>query len=467
MLPFDIKTFKDRIAVITDDGSVHSYDDLIVFSEEVNKIIPKRSLVFCLSRNTIGSLCGYLSFISNKIVPVMLDSTLDKDLLRELIKLYKPEYVWLPESRKIEFKNDTVIFSKYDYSLLKMDTTGPSTLHPDLALLLTTSGSTGSSKFVRISYENLKANTNSIADYLSIDQNERPVTTLPMSYSFGLSIINSHVLKGATLLLTSKTLVEKKFWDFVKEYNASSLSGVPYTFRLLKDLRFSKMHLPSLKTLTSAGGKLSDELSEEIAAYAINTGKRFFVMYGQTEATARMSYLPSSYSVSKKGSIGIPIPGGEFNIVDGAGNSIAEAETVGELIYKGKNVSMGYASSAKDLKKGDENNGTLYTGDLAKRDKDNFYYIVGRKERFIKLFGNRLNLDETENLLSRIISDCACTGHDDQMAIFITDKTRISEVQNYIAQKTGIHQTAFSVRHCDEIPKSSAGKIIYSSLQNE
>jgi long-chain acyl-CoA synthetase len=465
MLPFEAEHPANRIAVITDAGVHLTYEEINNFSKSIKDVIPYRCLVFCLSQNALGSFCGYLSFISNTVVPVMIDSEIDRSLLEELIKTYKPEYLWLPNGRVNEFTNEPVIFSKYNYSLVKLEANTILTIHKDLAILLATSGSTGSPKFVRISYENLKANASAIADYLSIDEQERPITTLPMCYSFGLSIINSHILKGATILLTSKTLVEKDFWAFLKDQKASSLSGVPYTFEILKKLKFSQMDLPFLKTLTQAGGRLSEHTHKEIAGYAANTAKRFFVMYGQTEATARMSYLPPSHSLSKQGSIGFPIPGGEFHLIDNNGDPIQEFDIPGELVYKGKNVSMGYAVSRNDLKKGDENQGILFTGDVAKRDQDGFYFITGRKKRFIKLYGNRLNLDETEHLLEKVVTDCACMGEDDKMIIYITDKTRLTEIQHYVAAKTGIHPIAFSVQHCEEIPKNAAGKIIYSKLK--
>ncbi|MGD0712479.1 MAG: AMP-dependent synthetase, partial [Bacteroidales bacterium] len=175
-------------------------------------------------------------------------------------------------------------------------------------------------------------------------------------------------------------------------------------------------------------------------------------------------YLPSQYSLTKLGSMGIAIPGGEFSIIDEKGTNIEGPEIIGELVYKGKNVSLGYAECGDDLKKEDENHGILCTGDIAKRDSDNFYYIVGRKKRFIKIYGNRVNLDETERLLKNIVPDCACAGEDDHMIIYITDKTRADEVRNYISSKTGINHAAFSVRHIAEIPKNSSGKTIYSKL---
>jgi acyl-coenzyme A synthetase/AMP-(fatty) acid ligase len=177
-----------------------------------------------------------------------------------------------------------------------------------------------------------------------------------------------------------------------------------------------------------------------------------------------MSYLPYELALSKIGSMGRAIPGGEFSIIDENNQPVAGAEIIGELVYKGKNVSLGYAECGEDLQKEDENKGTLITGDLAKRDSDGFYYIVGRKKRFIKLFGNRFNLDETERLLKNIIPDCACTGVDDNLIIYVTDQSKESEVREYLSKKTGININAFSVKFIDKIPKNSSGKTVYSGL---
>jgi long-chain acyl-CoA synthetase len=458
------KAEKNNIVAITDNATQMSYSELSDLSSKLNNKIKERCLVFCLAQNSIGSFVGYVSFISNKIVPVMLEASLDITLLDDLISTYNPKYLWLPNKYLSNFSDWEVSYSLLDYSLIKNEAFETYPMHDDLALLLTTSGSTGSPKLVRISYENIEANAVSIAEYLSINKEERPITTLPMSYSFGLSIINSHMLKGATILLTSKSLMERGFWDFFKDKKATSMSGVPYTFEILNKLRFFRMDLPYLKTLTQAGGKLNNELNNDFSKFCQQIGKRFFVMYGQTEATARMSYLPHQYSISKLGSMGIAIPGGEFNLIDENGTTVKENEIVGELVYRGKNVSMGYAECVNDFQKDDENKGILITGDLAKRDSDSFYYIVGRKKRFIKIYGNRVNLDETERLLKSIIPECACTGVDDKMIVYISDMDRIDEVRNFISSKTGIHHSAFSIRYVEVIPKNTSGKTIYSGL---
>jgi len=465
MILSHLKTYNNSLAAITDNGESISYADLATFSSDLYTKIGHRCLVFSLCENSLDSLGGYVSFLTNRVVPLLLDASLDSALLQQLIAVYKPEYLWLPTIRTTEFSAEEIVFESKQYSLIRFTDNGNCELHNQLALLLTTSGSTGSPKLVRLSYDNVKVNAQSISQYLSITANERPITTLPMNYSYGLSVINSHLMQGATLLLTGRSLMEKEFWHFLKTEKATSLSGVPYTYEMLKRLRFFRMDLPHLKTMTQAGGKLNIELSKEFAEHCQATNKRFFVMYGQTEATARMSYLPHQQSVSKAGSIGVAIPGGEFNLIDENGSVITECDRVGELVYRGKNVSMGYAECADDLMLGDENRGELITGDLAKMDSDNHYYIVGRKKRFIKLFGNRINLDETERLLKSLLHECACTGTDDKMVIYITEADRLDEVKKYISTKMGINHSAFVVKYIEVIPKNSSGKTIYTKLE--
>ena len=457
--------YPNNIAIISDSGESISYKKLDEHAQYLNKKIPPRALVFNLNKNSLGSMVGYYSFLKNKVVPLMLEAKMDFELLKRLIITYKPVYLWLPTEDLLKFFNVEVICSLFDYSLIKIKNQSNPSLHKDLALLLGTSGSTGSQKIVKLTYENLKSNAFSIIEYLSIDQNERPITTLPMSYSFGLSIINSHFYSGATLLLTNRTFFEREFWVFLKEQKATSLSGVPYTFEMLKKLRFFRMDVPSLKTLTQAGGKMNNDLNKEFVEYSHEAKKRFFVMYGQTEATARMSYLPNEKALSKLGSMGIAIPKGDFTLIDENQRLISDNNRVGELVYKGPNVSMGYANNIKDLSKDNENNGVLITGDMAKRDDDGFYYIVGRKKRFVKIFGNRINLDETERIIKNIISDCACVGNDDKIVIFITNILRVDEVRTFISSKIGIHQSAFAIKCIDKIPKNESGKTIYSNLK--
>ena len=462
---WNLLEFKDNTAVVTEDGETFSYARLNEETEALADVIPSRCLVFNLCSNTIGSLIGYVSFVNHGIVPLMLDEHIDRELLDNFLTLYKPDYLWLPNEKTTDFEGEAVYFSN-GYTLLKRADEHVYPLYGELALLLTTSGSTGSPKFVRQSYKNIRANTRSIVEYLEIDETERAITTLPMNYTYGLSIINTHLAAGATLLMTCKTLMQREFWDFFIRQKATSFGGVPYTYEMLDKLMFFRRKLPDLRTMTQAGGKILPELHKKFAEYAERENKKFVVMYGQAEATARMAYLPAEKSLEKCGAMGVAIPGGRFDLIDAAGNKITQSETVGELVYTGDNVTLGYAVCGEDLAKGDERGGVLQTGDMAKFDADGYFYIVGRKKRFLKIFGNRVNLDETERLIKARFPDfeCACAGVDDAMKIFVTDETKIKEVQSFVAEKTRLNFTAFHVKYLPEIPKNDSGKTLYAEL---
>lgn len=442
-------------AVITDSGRFVSYAALRKLSGDWAAKVPPRSLVFLLVGNNLDSLVAYVACLNHGIVPLMLDAKIDGQLLQRFKDIYRPDFIWRPsESGYVLITEYTEYTENASENIPCVPWFKSKKLYPDLALLLTTSGSTGSPKLVRQSYKNIRANTQSIVEYLKLDSTERPITTLPMNYTYGLSIINSHLAVGATILLTEKSIMQREFWNFFVEHGATSFGGVPYTYEMLDKLMFFRRKLPSLRTMTQAGGKILPALHQKFAEYAQREGKRFVVMYGQCEATARMSYLPPERALDKVGSMGIAIPGGRFELIDG------------ELVYYGDNVTLGYAECAEDLAKGDERHGRLETGDMARVDDEGFYYIVGRKKRFLKIFGNRVNLDETERMIKGAFPgiDCACGGVDDKMKVFIIDQEQVQAVRDFVAEKTHLNFTAFDVQYLAAIPKNASGKTLYSEL---
>lgn len=462
---WNLEDQKGKTAIIDEFGGQMTYDVLNSESYVLAERIGHRCLVFSLCRNEMGSVLGYTTFVNNGIVPVMVNSHLEEMLLENLLKTYSPEYLWIPKDQSSQFEGMSVEHEVYNYVLLKTEFDIKYPLYEDLGLLITTSGSTGSPKLVRQSYTNLLDNAQSIAEYLKLDDTERPITTLPMNYVYGLSIINSHFLVGATLLLTDKGVMQKEFWNFFKEAEATSFGGVPYTYEMLDKLRFYRMKLPSLRTMTQAGGKITPELHEKFAAYAAEMGKNFVVMYGAAEATSRMGYLPPERSLEKKGSMGIPIPGGKFILISADGQEVTEPLTTGELVYEGKNVTLGYAEKGEDLSLGDGRHGRLETGDMAQFDNDGFYYIVGRKKRFLKIYGNRVNLDEIDRMIKGEFEiEVASVGVDDHMYIFVTDEKLADKVREFVIEKTKLNPTAFKTIVIDEIPKNDSGKILYKEL---
>lgn len=450
---------RDNVAVETDDGRVLSYGDICDYVAKFPKILSERCLMFLLCKNKIESLLGYLAAIENNVVPVMLNSKIENDLLFNLFSIYHPQYIWLPSDKVSLFGGDT-IYTYYDYSLIKTKYDSYK-LNDKLALCLTTSGSTGSPKLVRLSKYNLESNASSIAEYLNIDENERPITSLPMNYSYGLSVINSHLLKGAKILLTDKDVLQSEFWTFCKHKRATSISGVPYTYEMLKRLRIFKMSLPDLKVMTQAGGKLNPNIAKEYMEYAKQSGKRFYVMYGQTEATARISYLPWEVALDKCASIGVAIPNGKLTLIDANDNEITVPDVEGEMLYEGPNVSLGYAECIEDLQKGDENGGILHTGDIAKQDADGYYYITGRMKRFLKIYGQRISLDGLDQMIKdEFDTDCYCSGNDQKLRILVTNETILDKVAMFLESKIHVFHKDIDVIYVEEIKRNESGKVI-------
>jgi len=287
-----------------------------------------------------------------------------------------------------------------------------------------------------------------------------------MNYSYGLSIINSHLLKGTTIILTDKTVFFRDFWDIFNDQRCTSFAGVPYTYTMLKRINFDDIQLPTLKTMTQAGGKLSEEFIRHFNSYAIKNNVKFYVMYGQTEATARISYVPTEKLNEKIGSIGVPIPGGEIKIVSD-GVEATSPNVIGEIVYEGDNVMLGYAENRDDLAKGDELKKILFTGDLGYKDEDGYFYVTGRMKRFIKIFGLRINLDEIQKMIENHFGiSAACTGKDDLLSVLIQSENQLTEVnvKNEILKVYKLNFKTVVVKLTNSIPTNSSGKYDYKKI---
>jgi acyl carrier protein len=325
-------------------------------------------------------------------------------------------------------------------------------LHDDLALLLSTSGTTGSPKLVRLSYRNLCSNAAAIADYLDIRETDRAATTLPMSYCYGLSVVHSHLLRGAGLILTDRSVVDDEFWELFRLHRGTAFAGVPYTFELLEYVGAQALDLPHLRYLTQAGGRMSPQRVRHFAELGRQQGWELFVMYGATEATARMAYLSPQLASSHPSSIGKPIPGGAFSI-----------EPNGELVYRGPNVMMGYAHRTDDLALG-KTVDALHTGDIARRGPGGLYEVIGRSSRFIKMFGLRIDLHRVEEALSEHGVTAFCTDLDDSLVV-ATAGHDVGAVQRIAAEATGIPAAAVQAVTVSELPLLPSGKPDYQAVR--
>ena len=322
---------------------------------------------------------------------------------------------------------------------------------------------------VRLSLQSVQANATSIAQCLSLSTEERPLTTLPFHYSFGLSVVNSHLRVGATVVLTEDGVLQRRLWETFDDARCTSLAGVSYTYGMLERLGFRDMALPSLRSLQQAGGALDLHLTELYRDHMALRGGRFFVMYGQTEATARIAVVPPDRLADKLGSAGLPIPGGRIRVsVDPSPADPVDdhAHPSGELVYEGPNVMLGYAETAADLALGDELHGVLRTGDIGYIDDDGFVFLVGRSKRIAKVFGHRVNLDEVESMV-REAGPAAVVDGVDVIWVFCAFGTPddVEQLGRNVAARLRLHHSGLLFRRVDAIPITESGKIDYRRVQ--
>lgn len=414
-----------------DSGAVLHYGDLSDLRAEWAGRVPGRRLVALLCANTVPMLGAYIGLQAAGHVVILLSAKIAPAALNDLITRYGIEAVVRPEGT----------------TLLAEPAGG---LHPDLSICLSTSGSTGSPKLVRFTAVQLAANARSIADYLALTSDEKPLAHLPFEYSFGLSVLHSHMAVGATLLLTEQSVMQKPFWERLRE--ATSIAGVPFHFEMLLRMRLARADLPNLRTLTQAGGKLGPREAQTLYDMAHEKGWRFHIMYGQTEAAPRISWLPFDRMLGHFDCIGQPIPGVTLDI-----------SADGDLVVTSPAIMMGYAEGRSDLALGDVMGGVLHTGDLAERVGD-LYRITGRKSRFIKLQGNRVSLGDVEARLQSVGHTVCCAGRDDALVIFTENPDTETLRQTAIAQFS-FPARSLSVRHLPSFPRRSNDKIDFGALQ--
>jgi len=276
VLGHTLASFGDRTAIVTADEEL-SYRELARRAARASRALGlSRRLVLVAGANSVDAVVGYLGALTAGHAVLLAPD--DDAVIASLTVAYDPDVVCRPVRGRWRH-TERRIGSAHE-------------LHPDLALLLSTSGSTGSPKLVRLSYENLRANAESIATYLGIRETDRAATTLPMHYCYGLSVLHSHLVRGAGIILTGLSVADPCFWELFRRARGTSLAGVPYTFALLDRVGFDTMQLPDLRYITQAGGRLAPDQVRRYAELARRRGWDFFVMYGQTEATARIAYLP-------------------------------------------------------------------------------------------------------------------------------------------------------------------------------
>ncbi|HEY5575936.1 MAG TPA: AMP-binding protein, partial [Clostridiaceae bacterium] len=344
----------------------------------------------------------------------------------------------------------------------------------DTAVIMFTSGSTAVPKGVMLSHRNLICNTDSIIKYLNLKADDRMEVVLPFYYCYGTSLLNTHLRCGGSLVLNNRFMFPDTVLQDINTYGCTGFAGVPSTFQILLRMTDLKNTVtPSLKYITQAGGKLQDTYINELADTL--QGVDIIVMYGQTEATARLSYLPPEFLKTKMGSIGKGIPGTKLEVLNKEDRPVAPGET-GEIVSTGCNVMKGYLNDQEATREV-LRNGSLYTGDLATVDEDGFIYVVAREKNIIKCGGNRVSPKDIENVIVQIpeVVECAVVGVNHEILgeavkawVVLKPGTEGIDcgcVTRFCAEMLEKHKVPKFVEFIDALPKNSSGKVLYKKLK--
>jgi acyl-CoA synthetase (AMP-forming)/AMP-acid ligase II len=340
------------------------------------------------------------------------------------------------------------------------------------AVILFTSGSTGMPRGVVQTFKNIDANTRSIVQYLGLSAEDRALLVLPLHYCYGRSVLQTHLFAGGSIFLDNRFAFPRVVLEALGAEGCTGFAGVPLTFEIIRrQVDVATLQFPKLRYLTQAGGAMAPD-TEAWVRKAFHPA-RLFVMYGQTEATSRLSYLPPERAVDKAGSIGIPIPGVELAVVDETGRALPDAE-VGYLVARGDNVTSGYLDDPEEtasILRG----GWLWTGDLAMRDADGFYFHRGRAKEMLKVGGHRVSPGEIEHVLANHpdVAEVAVVGSPDPLmgevpiAFVVLQagrKASPGEMKKFCRERMAAYRVPTQIQFVDALPRNAAGKLLRAAL---
>lgn len=446
-------------------GRALDHDELV---REVTRVAEALSalpegVLFARTSIDLPSLLQYLGAFEGGRAVALIDPAVDAESLGKLVTRFRPGAVLTAPGGE---PPPGYLTKDGHWVRAASDGVRP---HPDLAVLLATSGTTGAPHFARLSRRAILSNAHAIAEVLGIGPDDVAPTSLPPHYSYGLSVLNSHLARGATIVIEPSGILGRTFWDAVSQYGCTSLAAVPYHYEMLRRLKFDPARYPRLRRLTQAGGKLRIELITEFDAKMRAVGGGLYVMYGQTEAAPRMATMPAELLAHKPAAVGPAMPGGQFTIRHNDGTETTHPKITGEVIYRGPNVMMGYAEDAAELALGDRLDGVLPTGDLGYLDEDGLLFITGRLRRIGKVFGNRISLDDLEQAARATelgIDIIAAVAGEDKVVLFAEGigKDVCKEASRALADRLHLHASGFDVRPIDVVPLLASGKIDYQAL---
>lgn len=458
MFPTVKEEWKDNIALIDESGVEATYGQLYAHTEDMRGILKGRTVALMLCEYNIETVSMYYSFLQLKVVPLLLDSKTDDDYIRKLNELYHPHYIWGKKDKLDSYSeiNDGKVILEEGDNILYETSWDVYEIHPDLAVLLTTSGSTGSPKMVRLSYENIEYD--SVGKW-GITENDRAITILPMFFCYGLSLVHILLNSGGAIYLNNSSLLNPEISSIIKKQGITFTTFVPYSLTLLKQMDIDFDDWKSFRLSVMGGGAVSDEQKEYYDLFLKGTDSIVALGYGQTEGTCTIATVDAK-ECPGKGMIGYAR--GEMEAFLDSPDDYG----CGELVFKGPMVCLGYALHWRDLSKDDDNNRTLYTGDLAYIEDDGAIYIKGRLKRIVKILGKRISLDDIESILNKKFPDnlFACVGETDVLKVCMTGENKDDDIRDFIFREIGIYKNMITIEKIQEIPRTDSGKIAYAKL---
>lgn len=454
-----LSKYGKNIALIDENENSYSYKDLNVMVNEYSKLLKNYNLAFLIANNTLGFIVSYLSLLRSNVLVVLLDRQIKKENLIRLLNLYQPDIIVRTSGDNLPIHNLRCVKNEKNLGIYLFNE-NKKIINKKIAQLISTSGTTGSEKFVKQSFKALDDNIKKISNFLKISNEDITITTMDPHYTYALSIINTHIYKGATILLNNSSFFEKKFWEKFKKYKINTFGGVPFHYEILKRLRFHEKDIKNLKYITQAGGKINDLVLDYFIATSEKKNFKFFVMYGQTEAISRISILDYKFLKKYKGSVGKPLRG--YKIWINKKNDLDQKKS-GEIIFSGKNIMSGYSQNLKDLKK-IENIKIHDTGDIGYINNKGFIFITGRKKRYIKFYGHRINLDDIEKMINLKKTICACEEINNKIYFFLLKDINLDFIFNKYLKNIFYSKKNINFFLVKEIPKNRNNKIDYKKL---
>ncbi len=431
--------------------------------------------------NSVNYIVAYFGILKAGGVVVPLNTQFVRRELESLLNDFTPKFIFTDSTHQASFKG--LVDSKYvltgdcprqsDYNA-NLRGLSPDLSERDLAMIIYTSGTTGKPKGVMLTHANLSANAASIVEYLHLKHTDSIMVILPFYYSYGNSLLTTHIKVGATLVIDNRFVFPNVVLDLMEKEKVTGFAGVPSHFAImLRKSALCKYALTNLRYVTQAGGAMPASMIEEFTQAMPHV--KFFVMYGQTEASARLTYLNPAFLREKLGSIGKAIPGVQLRVLNEQGEDVNPGQ-IGEIVAQGKNVMLGYWNAPEEtahvLKEG-----SLWTGDLAKVDEEGFIYMVSRKKEMIKSGANRISPLEIEDVVSRMpgVMECAAVGVPDEI---LGEAIKLCVVKNgvpfsendlllFCKKNLADFKMPKVVEFMEALPKTSTGKLKREALKHE